>query len=328
MTLDTYLAGCSQERRELFSELTSMTRSLADSAVDLSEFVFVPGQPHPDWDDAAEVIWQAVEQLMLPNPASPDELPILWVGYHVADRLTKKRQAQGFLLTDRRLVVKDSVDLIFSKGHERQYALEGNSTSAAESAAALVASVMNDYDWDTAGDLVDQEDAEWIEELLAAAVTGTLQTLGRPDRTGPAPAATPSAPVVADLRGRVAELGLAADVKYPDDSKHAKHFAKLAKVIPLDAGERILASFSGGTLLGVYGLLLTDTNLRSRDLGEPAICTPRAEIDASSVQQSGDDPHKIIAAPGQVHDLPTHLDERRVAALTTLIREWAQGHIN
>lgn len=302
-----------------------MTRSLADGAPDLSEFVFVPGQPHPDWEDAAEVIWQAVEQLMLPNPASPDELPILWVGYHVADRLTKKREAQGFLLTDRRLVVKDSVDLIFSKGVERQYALQGSSTGAA---ADLIASVMNDYDWDTAGDLVDQEDAEWIEELLAAAVAGTREVLGEPENTDAGSPVAPATTVAGDLRRRVAELGLAADVKYPDDDKQAKHFTKLAKVIPLDPGEQILAAFSGGTLFGVYGLLLTDANLRSRDLGEPAVCTPRAVVDASSVQLSDGDVHKVIAAPGQVHDIPTHLSEKASAALITLIREWAQGRIN
>ncbi len=318
MSLDAYLDGCSPERRDLFSRLNAMAAGLADRAEDLNDFVFVPGRPHPSWDDADAVFWLAVEQLMMPNLAAPDELPVLWVGYHVKDRLTRGREAQGFLLTSHRLIVKDSVDLVFTKGIARQYPLY-----EALVPSALISSVMEDYDWDTAGSLVDQEDADWIEQLLVDAVTSTVQIL---ESHGHTLAAEPEA--TTNLRERVAELGLSENVKYADDSRHAKHFAKLLKKIALDPGEQVLAAFSDATLFGAYGLVLTDRALRSKDLGDDAISTPRADIDAPSVRLGSDSSHKIEVAGGQAHVVPAHLGPKQVEALLILVREWTVGQIN
>lgn len=317
MSLDAYLEGRSPERRELFAELVTMAAGLADRADDVSRLVFVPGRPHPEWDDADEVLWIAVEQLMLPNPAASDELPVLWVGYHVQDRLTRRREAQGFLLTSHRLVAKDTVDLVFSKGVERQYPLYEART------ASLASTATKDYDWAGTAALLDEADRDTIEELLAEAIASTVRILESQGEALP----VESAPTT-NLRDRVAELGLGDIVKDADDAKHAKHFAKLLKKVPLDPGERVLASFSDATLFGPYGLVLTDRNLRSRDLGEDAIATPRTDIDPSAVRVSPDKAHHLVVGPGQPHDVPTFLDEKQVGALVVLVQEWAAGRID
>ncbi len=320
MSLDAYLGALSAERQDLFTILNSMAAGLADGAEDLSDFVFVPGRLHPTWDDADQVFWQAVEQLMLPHAAAADELPILWVGYHVEDRLTKAREAQGFLLTTHRLVAKDTVDLVFSKGVERQYPL---TASLSEDAAGFLASVIDDYDWDTAGSLVDEEDSDWIAQLLTEAIASTVNILER--RGG----RLPTAPAAAtSVRERIAELGLSGDAKYVDDNTHVKHFAKLLKKIPIDTDEQILASFSDSTLFGAYGLVITDRNLRSRDLGDEAITTPRADIEASTVRLSDGDSHKILVAPGRIHDAPAHLNAKKMDAVITLLKDWAAGRVH
>ncbi|BAJ74992.1 coenzyme F390 synthetase [Microbacterium testaceum StLB037] len=317
MSLDAYLNGHSPERRELFAELVTMAAGLADHAEDVSPLVFVPGRPHPEWEDADEVLWMAVEQLMLPNPAAPDELPVLWVGYHVQDRLTRKREAQGFLLTSHRLVAKDTVDLVFTKGTERQYPLYEART------ASLASTATEEYDWDGTAALLGDARPDAIEQLLAEAIASTVHILESRGETLPVePAPT------TNLRERVAELDLAGIVKYEDDAKHAKHFAKLFRKVSLDPGERVLASFSDATLFGPYGLVLTDRNLRSRDLGEDAISTPRADIDPSAVRVSPDKAHQLAVGPGRPHDVPTFLDEKQVGALVTLVREWAAGRID
>lgn len=58
---------------------------------------------HPTWDDGENVVWRAVEQLILLAPAGSYELPVMWIGCDAATRLTNKRDAQGFLVTDRRV---------------------------------------------------------------------------------------------------------------------------------------------------------------------------------------------------------------------------------
>ncbi len=303
--------------------LTAKASILAAERTDIQEFVFIPGSKHLTWDDSEAVLWRAVEQMMLVSPAGEDELPIIWIGYDVARRFTSKREAQGFLVTDRRVIVKDTVDLVFSKGEERQYPLYIGPHGIAGSSATIASAAIASYDWEDAGSLVDAEDAEWFSQLLVSVITMILHALSS---TGVEIVAEP--PASSDLRGRVKELGLDSDVKYSDDKAHAKHFAKFAKKIPLEAGEQILASFSAGTLAGVYGFMLTDRSVRSRDLMEEPVSTQRSRVDAAAVRVSPGDKHKIIVAAGEVHDIPSHLSERAAASLVTLIQEWADQRIN
>lgn len=90
----------------------------------------------------------------------------------------------------------------------------------------------------------------------------------------------------------------------------------------------ILAAFTDATLLGSYGLVLTNQNLRSKDLGEEPVSTTRAKVEHSEVRINAENKHQIIVAPGQVHDVPSHIGERELSALITLVREWAVGRIN
>lgn len=323
MTLESYALSLTPPRRDLLTLLTARASRIAAEQIDIQNFVFVPGHEHPTWEDSDAVLWRAVEQMMLVSPAGDDELPIIWIGYDVATRFTSKRESQGFLVTDRRLIVKDTVDLVFSKSEERQYPLYVGPTGIAGSASTIASAAIESYDWEGAASLVDVEDAEWFSQLLVSAITMILETL---KSTGAEVADEP--PSSSDIRGRVKELGLGSQVKYFDDKKHAKHFSKFAKKMPLDEGEQVLASFSDGTLAGVYGLMLTDRNVRSRDLMEEPVCTLRSQVDAAAVRVSPESKHKIIVAAGEVHDVPTHLSENATTALVTLIQEWADRQIN
>lgn len=323
MNLETYVAGLSPQRRALFALLTARASLLAAEYPNIQEFVFVAGYKHPTWDGGDAALWRAIEQLMLVAPAGGDELPIMWIGYDSTRRLSDRRESQGFLVTDQRLIVKDTVDLVFSKGEERQYPLYVGPNGIAGSAAAIASAAIDRYDWDDAGSLVDAEDAEWCSHLLVSVITSILETL---TTTG---ADLADAPVTAtEIRDRVKELGLGAGVKYVDDIKQAKHFARFAKKMPLDEGEHVLASFSESTLAGVYGIMLTDRYLRSRDLMEEPTVTPRTHIDPAAVRISPENKHKLIVAAGEVHDIPSSMGEKETTALVTLIQEWAATKIN
>ncbi|MDR6868193.1 hypothetical protein J2Y69_002807 [Microbacterium resistens] len=321
--IETYLSGLTPQRTALFTRLTARAAKLAAEKPDIQDFVFVPGHKHPTRDDSQSALWRAIEQMMRVSPAGDDELPIIWLGYDVATRFTSSREAQGFLLTDRRLIVKDTVNLVFGKGEARQYPLYVGSNGIAGSANTIASTAIEDYDWDSAGSLVDEEDAEWFSQLLVAAITITLEALAD---TG---TVIDGAPITAsDIRGRVKELGLSAAAKYADDKKHAKHFAKFAKKMPLDPGEQILVCFSASTLAGPYGLILTDRYLRSRGLGEDPVSTPRLQVDTEAVRVNPENKSQIIAAIGEVHEFPSHLGEREAGALVVLIREWADGRVS
>lgn len=321
-SLSAYLDALPGDRRGIHSTLSAALRQRLAHEPGLDELVFIPGEPHPVHSDHEEVFWQATEQLMLSNPSGEDELPLAWLGYHVKSRFSGRREAQGFLVTDRRLVVKDDVDGIFGKALPRQYPLFTGPGGAAASAAGTAAAATESYNWEYASGLLDEDRAAGLSRLLAEALHAVLELLP------PLGATVPQAPITTtDLRGRVKELGLGDVVKYDDDPKQAKHFAKAAKKLPLAPGERLLAAFTSATLMGVYGLLITDRRLLSRDLGEEPVSTDRAAIDSDTLRLSPDNDRQIIAAAGAVHQLPEGLSAEQRQALVALLREYAEERV-
>ncbi|MBL3687658.1 hypothetical protein D3248_11940 [Leucobacter zeae] len=323
-SLPQYLETLPETRRARFESLVAAVSSRVEAAPRIHAFLFLPQRQHSHFEDADDAFWETVEQLMLAEPAGTDELPLAWVGYHVANRFTNRRQAQGFLVTDRRLLVQDQLSGLFGASLPRQHPLFIGPAGAAASAAEIVGSATASYDWEFAGPLVDEAAAQHLATALAEILTAVLESLGRAGEAQEAPAA----PKAADLHGRLRDLNLAAPAKSPDDPKHAKHFAKLAKKMPLDPGERILVAFTDATLMGVYGLVLTDRGVRSRDLGEAPVSTPRDRIDPAAVRVDPENAQRLLLGAGEAHELPASLDEKRVRALAALISEWAMGDIS
>lgn len=320
--LDGYLAALDSERRAVHTALVGAVALRASESPRVHDFLFIPGQRHPRFEDSEEVFWRAVRQLMLVEPAGRDEVPVAWIGYDVANRFTGRREAQGFLLTDRRVVVKDQVDGVFGTATPRQFPFFVGQDGIAGSAVEIAGSVVASYDWDAARSLVDGSTERGLGLLLAELLVAILEALTRLRiALAPAPVAA------ADLRGRVRELGLSDAAKLPDDPRHVKHFAKLQKKLPLESGERVLLAFTGSTLAGVYGLVLTDLGVRSKDLGEYPVFTPAGEIVADAVRIDDRSEHRLLLAPGAAHELPATLSERQAAALATLVREWSEGKI-
>ena len=321
-TLDDYRAALAPEQRARHDALLGAVATRAASAPRVHSLLFVPGRRHPEFADSETVLWRAIQQLMMTEQAAEGELPLAWIGYDVASRFSGKREAQGFLITDRRLIVKDQVDGVFGTAEPRQYPLFVNQAGVAGSAAELAETATASYDWEFPKKLLDAGTAQSMSQLLGELLVAVLETLGR---LGTALAPAPA--TAAGLRGRVNELGLGDAAKYPDDAKQAKHFVKIAKKFPLESGERILLALTGATLAGVYGLLLTDRGVRSKDLGKDPVFTATTGIDVAGVRISAENAHQLILAPGEVHELPATLDERGAAAVATLMREWAEGRL-
>lgn len=70
----------------------------------------MPGHPHPVYSDSDDVLWLALERLLFTDPLDTEDLPLVWFRYTVQDGFAGRREAQGFLMTGHRLIVKDQVD--------------------------------------------------------------------------------------------------------------------------------------------------------------------------------------------------------------------------
>lgn len=323
-TLAEYLDSLPAERRELHRTLVGTISARADTATRIQELLFIPGRRHPVWEDSEELFWQAAREMMLPEPAGADELPLVWIGYHAMNRVSRSRQAQGFLLTDRRVIAQDDMAvLMFGQSAPRQYPLFIGPAGIAGSAARVAESAADAYDWEDIEGLVEREGAAETAQLLVELVTVVLEA---ETRLGLELADEPAA--ATDLRGRLRELGLADQAKLPDDPKQAKHFAKLAKKMPLDPGEQVIVGLTVSVLIGgAFGLILTDRGVRSRDLMEDPEFTPFERVVPAEIRISPENKEQLIVGPGEVHQLTNLLDEKQTAAMVTLVREWAEGRL-
>ena len=191
-----------------------------------------------------------------------------------------------------------------------------------ETASVKSAKATDSYSWEFRKGLVNEGMFSALTIRVGTSVAVVLETLherGAPIGQEPKTAG--------DLRGRIAELGLNATVKFPEDPKYPKNFAKLAKMIQLDVNETILATFTEAIFMGVYGLVLTSRSVRSRDLGEDPVLTPWESVEPTNVALNAENGKQLVVAPGVVHELPQSLTLQQAEAVADLVREFATGSV-
>lgn len=300
--------GGAPDRERLIVGITQ----IAARSPQILPLVFTPASvPHP-MSDAVDVFHHAAGQLL----RRPDEHPLAFFGAHSQNRFTRSREAVGFLLTDRAIHVRDSPSGLFGETVPRTVPLISGPDGVAASATAAVSSATATFEWSWAEAVVTPDNRSLFVQALTEAVVLVLDHDAATGGTLP----TAPPPAAVDLRDRVEELGLTSHVKYPDDPKHRKHFAKFVKTFDLPPDELVAFSLTDQTFLGVYGVVATDRALRSRNLMEPPVSTPLAEVAGAEVRIEGD---HLLA--GNVHTVPAFLTDPEKAALVTLATEFAAG---
>lgn len=323
MNTETFIAHLPKPRQEIYRKLIEQAGRCADENPRAQEYVFVPGRIHPTWDDSEAVFWRAVGSLAPEVLGGTDELPIIVIGYDLMNRFSGRREPQGFLVTDRRLISSADISIFKQEEKTRQYPLFVGPAGIAVSAATITQNAISNYDWDFAESLIDKETVQWISLVLAQSLVVIMEIV---QETG---SALPSEIETAkDLRGRLSELGLLSIANFPDNPKRKKHFAKLGKKIPFGIDEEIILSFTDSTLAGPYGIVLTNKNMWSKDLWEEPVSTPIEKIEPDQVRISLDDDAQIIVAAGQVHTIPAYIDATQKDSLVTFVREWAAGKLS
>ncbi|MBH0117582.1 hypothetical protein I6E52_12100 [Salinibacterium sp. NG253] len=335
-TAEEYLRNIPAAHRSATNTIVARLSLWAkDLASELQPVVFLPGQKdHPVFDDAARVFDEAVEQLLLADAPRPNEVPLLFVGYHAMNRFTRKRQTLGFLVTDQRIVIQDKFAGVFGRELPNYRMLPVTSVDPVASSHALISSVGSAFDWSDMVKLIGADSAEGhspefrLTQLLADAVTSVVQlsqVLGLAIAGEPDEEETENA-TAAELVPRLAELGIRSDVLLADDPRLAKMLKKFGPKIGLGDGETIAFASLDKTFAGVYGIVVTDTAVRSCDLMEEPVVSLRSAIDPASVKLD-DKATAIITEPGVAHVLVSHLSADVKNGIVTALRELIAGDI-
>ena len=125
-----------------------------------------------------------------------------------------------------------------------------------------------------------------------------------------------------DLKGRIKQLGIEDQLKfYTENEKKYKKFANKHKI------EGILLGSLAAPLLfgGLYGFVLTNEGLISRDLMEEAVRSSWQEIKEYPAQKSQEGDAFTIGH--KKHFIPAHQKEY-LEPFLTLINEIAQGEVS
>ena len=279
------------------------------------QFIFTPFFAPTVWGDAVKVFHQSLQAFL---PLDDGEIPIVFVGASMQNRLTRKRSGIGFLLTDRVLYVKEGG--VFGEYVPKVFPLV-SSTELSESALQIAKKAADSFDWTSLDSIASQAIQDSLYAFLPEAVLDTLllqkeMGIERIERVK-----------AKDILGRIMELGLNNNscCKCGDDLRHAKHFKKVFNKFNVPSDENILFSVTDSTLAGPYGMVITDKGVHSKDLMEEPVHTERSILEKNypiRVEKSG-----IIIGEGQVHTIPDSLDEQEKNGVVTLVSEVLAGEV-
>jgi hypothetical protein len=299
--LPDYLHALPEARRRVFAQLDSVVRPLAADIPDsLASFVFLPDQQdHVRWEDADDVFWQATEELYLKERPRDGELPLFYWGFHSYDLLVR-RSANGVLVTDTAVYLRDVA------GRRTVLPIAGLPENPLDAGSGQLRCGEAVIDVSQAARLFAPGDLPASAELLNRVVERV-----RAD----APADT--VPAAATVATRIQASTLSDDFLLPDRQKDLKRIAKLRSKWQLPTEEALLFAWSSATLMGVYGLAVTEAAVYSKDLLDPLERTPRAELVPS--QLAWDAGEKVFTLGAQkIPTLPSATEDNREYLLALL----------
>lgn len=297
----------------LAARLVPVVERLDDEVL---RFVFPAARTRHPFDDAREVLFHAAGQLA-PRCPSTGEFPLLFIGYSALNRVTRSREAIGFLLTQRAIHVRETPSGVLGRDAPRVVVLFLGEEGIPVATRAIVDSATSRFDWEWAEDLADDGVRRAATQALVDAVATTLAAADHLDLGIPA-----TAPTTTNARERVAELGIGGLVRFATDAEHAKHLRRLAKKLDLQDDETLLLAVSDATLMGPYGLAVTDRAVHSRDLMEAPARTGRTGLDPLGTVVAD---HRVQLSDGASHVIPSHLDDRQQSRLQRFLREYLDG---
>ncbi|KFC22042.1 hypothetical protein [Epilithonimonas lactis] len=289
-------------QKDLINYLENATRSV-------QEILFVPTTVHPVWEDNAEILTLANQQILQPAGILPNEEILAFIGMHAQTIFTGTRDSVGFLITNLRVLIQTDYSVI-GKAETAQ----STSFTKRQNVDDIVPSIWEDF--------IKKNQLSIPGEQLSGMQTALKNVL---DLVLPSLQQLSSLPdeilKSTNVNDRIRDLGLQPALKsYAQDEKKLKKFAEKYNLSNIQFGI-VDKPFFGG----VYGLVITKEGIVSRDSMEDSF--------ASSWQEIRNEPAKIgekndvILAGGKRHVIPTFQTES-ASNLIILINELANGEVS
>jgi hypothetical protein len=224
----------------------------------IRRLVFRPNQTdHPEYDDAADVFWNAVRKMYLKQPRTAGELPLLYWGFHSFD-IMARRSVNGVLFTDRSHYLVDAGESEFvgalSQVQPDSFTVDDDYLTLGDSGNIRLQQVDH---------LIDSVGAQHSVQFLAA-VTDILQaTVSDLDEM-----------ITESAESLILSSNLAKSFSIPSRSADAKHIAELVSKWKIPVGETVQFTLSDATFAELYGLAVTDHAVYARDLMENVEWSP------------------------------------------------------
>jgi|GEM_PF-3362360 len=343
------------DREDLGKLSFEITKAISPLKPFVGVFVFPAFDPYYVWRDSNTQFLKGYYELH--KDIYPDclgEVPLLFLGLHVASIFNSNRVSRGIFVTDE--AIYTSIEL-YSDDPARRYPFPSINSIEPGWVGKFASQVIAEFDSKIIEQLVklssqtsdfDSEDNqaniafvptatnEQMSQILIAELTLALDALMAYRMHSPKPIAVASTGGERESREksanqeqvplsrRIMELGLTSYVKLGSDKKEEKHFKKLGKALSFEDYERIHFAFSDSTFAGAYGLAITDRAIRSRDLMEDPVSS---SLHSSLVAMREEKDRSIIIENKDLHFVPTSIPERQFSAVITLLEEYLTGKI-
>ncbi|KEY57289.1 hypothetical protein [Serratia sp. DD3] len=266
-----YINSLSPDVKTHFDELQVMIKNSArDYYNELGECLFFITDSHPYYEDVKDVFYDAFVNLYTKNPLSPQEIPLLFIGFHVLDRINRQRDPLGFLLTDQAIYIQDDFSVFKdSSPLPRCYALPANHNDIAIFVDMLIGKFNRWKDWENL-ELSAEKIIKPNVRLVLIKMLEMLLDYHSKNNTL--------------LEHSVKEIEPAEFIKsrnlegtllLGDDASASKKINKVIKKFKIPADESIkLALVDFPFFGGPYGMAFTDSALYTKDLLEDPLRIP------------------------------------------------------
>ena len=274
----------------------------------IQEVLFVPVDEHPVWEDYSDILDLASKQILQPVGILPDENIFAYIGVHSQTIITGKRDSVGFLITNFRILTQTDFSIIGTAEVAEQTLFTQNINPQ-----ELLPKVWESFIAKNKLSIPGEQLAAMHSALknVLEIIVPQLQQLHY----------LPGEIVKSDyITGRIKELGLEKSLKaYEQDEKRLKKFAEKYNLSDILFGI-VDKPFFGG----VYGLVITQNGIVSRDLMEDSFSSTWQEIknNPATLGEKND----VILAGEKRHIIPSHAADA-VHSLIILMNELANGEI-
>ena len=303
-----------QNHAQALREQVNLIAATSDG--ELQSYVFLPDQmDHAEFEDAALVFAEAFAQMQLREPLTQHEIPLLFVGYHLATRFTGNRFAQGFLLTDQAVYMQDDFSVLSEPPLAQSFALPRNSGDVPVFTQQLGTQFQRWKDWlglvDSSPEVLQPKVLELLQNAISAVQHyhqqhGTQQDLQ-------------AQPI--NLAKFIAAHGLGDMALSGNEPKNVKKLAKISAKFQIPADEAIHLALADFPLFGgPYGMALTRSAFYTKDLMEEPLRLPLAQVDERSLRYCDDGKEMRINSDTPVF-FPVHIKSSVREQLLDLLKQ-------